>query len=122
MGRPSPVEGGIEDRLAEGFRSAPPAWPRCYGGPLRINDPGGDRREQARIEMMKAADSRHSLAISTDVGNRRFEVEEEQYSPLSGDRVSYLHCFETGEEVVRFLLQMIGTHIALRQSVAEKLA
>jgi len=73
---------------------------------------------QARIEMVGAAGLRHSLLISTDPDNRRFEVEETQYFPLSGDRASYLHYFGTAEEVLQFSLQLIGAQIAIQQSAA----
>jgi len=73
---------------------------------------------QARIEMVGAAGLRHSLLISTDPDNRRFEVEETQYFPLSGDPASYLHYFGTAEEVLQFSLQLIGAQIAIQQSAA----
>jgi hypothetical protein len=76
--------------------------------------------QTAQVEMVESAGSRHSLAISTDAENRRFEVEENQYFPLSGDRASYVHWFETPEDLLRFVLEMIGTHIAARQVLAEK--
>jgi hypothetical protein len=78
--------------------------------------------EQASVEMVEAGESRHSLSVSTDAVNGRFEVEETQYFPLSGDRASYIHRFDGAEEVLSFLLQMIGTHIACRRTLAAGLA
>ncbi len=83
--------------------------------------PGADG-EQAWIEMVNAANCCHSLKISTDSHNCRFEIEERQYFPLSGDRVSYLHCFDTTEEVLRFALQLIGNHIASRRTPVQRAA
>jgi hypothetical protein len=74
--------------------------------------------QTAQVEMVECAGSRHSLAISTDAENRRFEVEENQYFPLSGDCASYIHWFESSEDLLRFVLEMIGTQIASRRAVA----
>ncbi len=78
--------------------------------------------ESARIEMQESSGARHSLAISTDGDNRRYEVEENQYFPRSGDRASYVHWFETAEDVLRFVVQLIGTHMASQLTLTAKLA
>jgi hypothetical protein len=72
--------------------------------------------QSARIELVGATGACCCLAISTDAENRRFEIEEKQYFPLSGDCASYIHYFDAAEEVLRFTLEMIGTHIASRQA------
>ena len=77
---------------------------------------------QARIEMTDERRSCRTLALSSDATSNRFEIEETQYFPLSGDRVSYLHCFDTPEDALHFVLGTIGSHIASRQALPEKLA
>jgi len=118
--------GGVDVRVAGRIRAMRPLVESLrmlseetgsVGG-LRIDAPA--EGERAWIEMVETAGSRHTLSISTDAENRRFEVEECQYFPLSGDRASYMHCFDTAEEVLRFVLEMLGLHIASRQALAGK--
>jgi len=78
--------------------------------------------QSARIELVGAAGACCCLAICTDAENRRFEVEEKQYFPLSGDCASYVYCYDTAEEVLRFALEVLGTHIASRKTLPENLA
>ena len=78
--------------------------------------------DQARVEMTDDGRSCRTLALSSDAASNRFEVEETQYFPLSGDRVSYLHCFDTPEDALQFVLGTIGSHIASRQALPEKRA
>jgi len=80
------------------------------------------RGQTAQVEMVEPVGSRHSLSISTDADNRRFEIEEGQYFPLSGDRASYIHWFDSAEDVLRFVLEAIGAQIASRHVPAEKSA
>lgn len=77
---------------------------------------------KAEVEFTDNGRSRRTLALSSDVASNRFEVEETQYFPLSGDRASYLHCFDMPEDALHFVLGMIGSHIASRQELPEKLA
>jgi hypothetical protein len=120
--------GGTDTRVAARIRAMRPLIEALRLLSDETVDVGGltihavPHAESARIEMTEAAGSRHSLVISTDAQSRRFEVDENQYFPLSGDSASYIHCFDTAEEVLRFALEMIGTHIASTRALAERLA
>lgn len=120
--------GGTDARIAARIRAMHPMIEALRA----LSDETGDvagltiraptQGQTAQVEMVESAGSRHSLTISTDAENRRFEVEENQYFPLSGDRASYIHWFESSEDLLRFVLEMIGTQIASRQAVAGKRA
>jgi hypothetical protein len=102
--------------LVEALRTVANDTGGVDGLSIQVAPDGG----RAGIEMLEAGGSRRALAISTDAACSRFEVEEAQYFPLSGDRVSYLHCFDAPEDVLHFALEMIGTHIASRRVPAGK--
>jgi hypothetical protein len=118
--------GGTDARIAGRIRAMHPVIEALRA----LSDETGDiadltigaasQGQTAHVEMVESGGARHSLAISTDAENRRFEVEENQYFPLSGDRASYIHWFESSEDLLRFVLEMIGTQIASRQALAEK--
>jgi hypothetical protein len=120
--------GGTDVRVGRCVRAMRPVIEALKLLSDEIGDVGGltihamTQDRSARIELVGAAGACCCLAICTDLESRRFEVEEKQYFPLSGDCASYIYRFDTAEEVLRFALEVIGTHIASRQTRIENLA
>ncbi len=120
--------GGTEARAAGRVRAMRPLVDALKLLAHKTGDVGGltihamTQGQSARIEWVEAAGACCCLAICADAENRHFEVEEKQYFPLSGDCASYIYCYDTAEEVLRFAFEVLGTHIASRKAVTENLA
>jgi hypothetical protein len=68
---------------------------------------------------MNSFGSRHFLSVSTNVGNSRFEVDEHRDDSLAPDSFER-HEFSSAEDLLKFLLDAIGKHIASNQVLGER--
>jgi DNA primase catalytic subunit len=64
--------------------------------------------------------SRQSLSISTDMKNAEFEIRENLYYTFSSEGFERVHRFSSEEDVLRFIVEAVGKHVASNEVLDER--